>query len=133
MAHLINRRFQLGQGGLDQPPPTKPVAQLSLLDKAHASLANAIVEDPEQGEKGVAYYIKAFEFTDLGVLAYIGDDRALTQISLPFGKKLKLSGELSYLIYKSVYITKQVSVRNRVLILLDWMKAKVFGRDLSNY
>lgn len=25
----------------------------------------------------------------------------------------------------------QVSLRNRVLILFDWMKAKVFGRDIS--
>lgn len=34
---------------------------------------------------------------------------------------------------RSVYITKQVSFRNRVLILFDWMKAQVFGRDLSNF
>ena len=34
---------------------------------------------------------------------------------------------------RSVYITKQVSFRNRVLILFDWLKAQVFGRDLSNY
>lgn len=34
---------------------------------------------------------------------------------------------------RSVYITKQVSFRNRVLILFDWVKAQVFGRDLSNY
>jgi hypothetical protein len=27
-----------------------------------------------------------------------------------------------------VYITKQVSFRNRVLILFDWLKARVFGR-----
>ena len=26
----------------------------------------------------------------------------------------------------------QVSFRNRVLILFDWMKTQVFGRDLSN-
>ena len=27
----------------------------------------------------------------------------------------------------------QVSFRNRVLILFDWLKTQVFGRDLSNY
>lgn len=31
------------------------------------------------------------------------------QIELPFGRKLRLAGELSFLIYKSVYITKQVT------------------------
>jgi hypothetical protein len=27
----------------------------------------------------------------------------------------------------------QVSLRNRVLILFDWLKAKVFGRDMSMF
>lgn len=27
----------------------------------------------------------------------------------------------------------QVSFRNRVLILFDWLKAQVFGRDLSQF
>jgi hypothetical protein len=27
----------------------------------------------------------------------------------------------------------QVSFRNRVLILFDWVKAQVFGRDLSQF
>ena len=43
------------------------------------------------------------------------------------------SVQLAYLVWKSVYITKQVSFRNRVLILFDWLKAQVFGRDLSNF
>ena len=34
---------------------------------------------------------------------------------------------------RGVYLTKQVSFRNRVLILFDWIKAQVFGRDLSNF
>ncbi|KAL4425486.1 hypothetical protein ABPG75_009502 [Micractinium tetrahymenae] len=131
-AHLVNRGFALGRGGMGQPPPKKPVEKLTLTDKAHAALGKTILEEPEV-EKGVAYYNKAFEFVNLGILAYLGNESALTQIELPFGRKLKLAGELSYLIYKSVYITKQVSFRNRVLILVDWVKAKVFGRDLSNY
>jgi NADH:ubiquinone reductase (non-electrogenic) len=28
---------------------------------------------------------------------------------------------------------RQVSFRNRVLILFDWLKAQVFGRDLSQF
>lgn len=39
---------------------------------------------------------------------------------LPF-TKIKLSGQFAYLVWKSVYITKQVSFRNRVLILFDWV------------
>jgi len=39
----------------------------------------------------------------------------------------------AFLLWRSVYITKQVSFRNRVPILFDWMKAQVFGRDLSQF
>jgi NADH:ubiquinone reductase (non-electrogenic) len=44
---------------------------------------------------------------------------------------LNISGGLAYLVWRSVYITKQVSLRNRVLVLFDWLKAQVFGRDTS--
>jgi NADH:ubiquinone reductase (non-electrogenic) len=46
---------------------------------------------------------------------------------------INLAGSLAFLLWRSVYITKQVSFRNRVLILFDWMKAQVFGRDLSQF
>jgi NADH:ubiquinone reductase (non-electrogenic) len=32
-----------------------------------------------------------------------------------------------------VLLCCQVSFRNRVLILFDWIKAQVFGRDLSQF
>jgi NADH:ubiquinone reductase (non-electrogenic) len=45
--------------------------------------------------QGLIYYKKPFEFLNLGTLAYIGDNEALTEI-LGF----KLSGGLAYLIWK---------------------------------
>jgi len=49
------------------------------------------------------------------------------------GSSLNIYGSFAYLLWRSVYITKQVSLRNRVLILFDWIKAKFFGRDLSMF
>ncbi|ACO64504.1 predicted protein [Micromonas commoda] len=45
--------------------------------------------------------------------------------------RYEASGRFAFLLWKSVYVTKQVSFRNRVLILFDWMKTRVFGRDTS--
>lgn len=73
---------------------------------------------------------KPFSFLSLGTMAYIGSDKALVEVdagAVDFG----ISGRLALLLWSSVYITKQVSFRNRVLILFDWMKTRVFGRDLS--
>jgi NADH:ubiquinone reductase (non-electrogenic) len=126
VAHFINRGFLPLQGGMDQPPPCKPVSTSGLMD----NMRDATMGDDE-GE-AVIYMKKPFNFLNLGALAYLGGDSALTEINLPF-TNIKLSGQLAYLVWKSVYITKQVSFRNRVLILFDWLKAQVFGRDLSNF
>jgi len=76
--------------------------------------------------------LKPFEFLSLGILAYVGSDKGVSDVSIPgVGETVKVSGYLSFLLWRSVYITKQVSTRNRVLILLNWTMTRVFGRDLS--
>lgn len=79
-------------------------------------------------------YKRPFEFFSLGIMAYVGDGQALTQFeagSPDVG--FKLYGQFAFILWRSVYITKQVSFRNRVLILFDWLKTRVFGRDTSMF
>ena len=76
--------------------------------------------------------LKPFEFLSLGILAYVGSDTGVSDVSIPgVGETVKVSGYLSFLLWRSVYITKQVSTRNRVLILFNWVTTRIFGRDLS--
>ncbi|KAG2487513.1 hypothetical protein HYH03_013931 [Edaphochlamys debaryana] len=79
----------------------------------------------------VRYWDRPFEFLNLGMMAYVGNNRALTQVEAFDVLNLKMFGTFAFLLWKSVYITKQVSFRNRVLILFDWLKARMFGRDIS--
>lgn len=75
---------------------------------------------------------KPFEFLSLGILAYVGSDKGVSDVAIPgVGDTVKVSGYLSFLLWRSVYLTKQVSTRNRVLILLNWTMTRIFGRDLS--
>jgi NADH:ubiquinone reductase (non-electrogenic) len=71
---------------------------------------------------------KPFRFKDLGMLAYIGSHRALANT-----RQYKGSGFTTWLFWRSVYITKLVSLKNKVLVLFDWFKTFVFGRDVSNF
>jgi NADH dehydrogenase FAD-containing subunit len=74
---------------------------------------------------------KPFQFLNLGVLAYIGASKALAQISVD--EKLVLgSGPLGFLLWRGIYWSKQVSWRNRALVGIDWIKARLFGRDINN-
>jgi NADH:ubiquinone reductase (non-electrogenic) len=72
--------------------------------------------------------IKPFKYRDLGMLAYIGSHKALANTT-----QFKGSGFTTWLFWRSVYITKLVSLKNKVLVLFDWFKTFVFGRDVSNF
>jgi NADH dehydrogenase FAD-containing subunit len=72
-----------------------------------------------------------FEFLNLGLLAYVGGGQALSQVQLgdvPIGS---YAGSTSFVLWRSVYLVKQVATRNRVLVTFDWIKSAVFGRDIT--
>ena len=74
--------------------------------------------------------IGPFEYSHQGSLAYIGKERAVADISWLSGN-FASGGTATYVFWKSAYLSMCFSARNRVLVCLDWMKAKLFGRDVS--
>jgi NADH:ubiquinone reductase (non-electrogenic) len=53
----------------------------------------------------------AFNFKNLGMLAYLGGYGGLADL-----KQTKISGFLSWLLWRSVYMTRLVSFKNRLLV-----------------
>jgi len=72
--------------------------------------------------------VKEFSFRNLGMLAYIGSRKALADLP-----QYKGSGFATFLFWRSAYLTKLVSLKNKILVIFDWFKAFVFGRDVSNF
>lgn len=72
--------------------------------------------------------VNPFKFHDIGMLAYIGDQKALADLP-----RYKGTGFKAFLFWRSVYLTKLVSLKNKILVLFDWFKNIVFGRDISNF
>ncbi|CCH44688.1 External NADH-ubiquinone oxidoreductase 1,mitochondrial [Wickerhamomyces ciferrii] len=72
-----------------------------------------------------------FQFVYLGSLAYIGSERAIADLSWGNWSKLSLGGSLTFLFWKSAYVGMCLSFRNRCLVVLDWVKVSIFGRDSS--
>jgi NADH:ubiquinone reductase (non-electrogenic) len=87
----------VGTGGLEEPPPSKPAqaplkalqaalaASLPQLAPKTASAAAAAAGGSElpaatAGPPLLTYYPRPFEFLSLGLLAYVGNDKALTQL-----------------------------------------------------
>lgn len=46
-------------------------------------------------------------------------------------KLLSEAGSTGFLLWRSVSAVKQVSTRTRLLVLFDWFKCRVFGRDVT--
>jgi len=70
---------------------------------------------------------KEFKWRDLGVMAYIGNYKAIMQS----GRGHNVSGRPAWLIWRGAYLTKTVSLRNKVLIPIIWALNWMFGRDTS--
>ncbi|EAQ91092.1 hypothetical protein CHGG_03027 [Chaetomium globosum CBS 148.51] len=73
---------------------------------------------------------KPFHYSHQGSLAYIGSDKAVADVTW-FNGNVAAAGSLTYLFWRSAYISMCFSTRNRLLVINDWLKSKVFGRDLS--
>jgi len=72
--------------------------------------------------------VSRFHYHNLGMLAYIGRNRALADLPNVKGK-----GFGAFLFWRSAYLTRLVSVKNKILVLFDWIKTLIFGRDISSF
>ncbi len=73
---------------------------------------------------------KPFRFNNAGMLAYIGDNEALADIPKA---GLHWRGAFTFLFWRSAYLTRLVSFKNKILVLFDWIKTRLFGRDMSKF
>jgi len=124
-------------------------ALLNKIGKAGAGHANS-AKDIEFGDP--------FVYKHLGSMASIGRYKALVDLRqgkvmfiipvtlflvlqklrvshllwlLQEAKGLALAGFLSFFIWRSAYITRVVSWRNRFYVFVNWITTVVFGRDIS--
>lgn len=72
--------------------------------------------------------VEPFQYKHLGMLAYVGDSKALADL-----EGVKGRGWATWLFWRSAYLSRIVSLKNKVLVMFDWIKAKLFGRDISQF
>ena len=71
---------------------------------------------------------KPFSWTNMGMLAYVGDYQALAEF-----ETTKLRGFMTWLLWRSAYLTMLGSFRLRLQVPFDWLRTFVFGRDTSKF
>nr|CAB3265337.1 probable NADH dehydrogenase [Phallusia mammillata] len=73
---------------------------------------------------------KEFEFSNMGMLAYVGGYTALSDFK---PKALKFTGFHSWLLWRSAYLTRLGNWKLRLQVPVDWTKTFIFGRDISRF
>ncbi|KAJ4869017.1 Internal alternative NAD(P)H-ubiquinone oxidoreductase A1 [Raphanus sativus] len=96
---------------------------LNVMGKAGGGRAWS-AKDTELGEP--------FVYKHLGSMATIGRYKALVDLrESKQGKGISMGGFLSFFIWRSAYLTRVVSWRNRFYVFINWITTFVFGRDTS--
>lgn len=113
VSRLLNRGYTLAADG---PPQLDSTSELLRVARARGQTT-----------------ARPFRFFDLGMLAYLGESQAVAEVGFGSTQVTRAAGQAAFLLWRSVYVVKQVSFRNRVLVLFDWVKSRVFGRDLTRF
>jgi len=76
-----------------------------------------------------------FRYIERGKMASMGfakgiADLTTSEIGAP---KVGISGFAAFISWRGAYLTKQLSLKNMVLIVMFWFKSMVFGRDISRF
>ncbi|XP_028753074.1 internal alternative NAD(P)H-ubiquinone oxidoreductase A1, mitochondrial-like [Neltuma alba] len=96
---------------------------LNKIGKAGGGRANS-AKDIDLGEP--------FVYKHLGSMASVGSYKALVDLrQSKEAKGISLAGFVSWFIWRSAYLTRVVSWRNRFYVAINWATTLVFGRDIS--
>ncbi|OWB57457.1 hypothetical protein B5S28_g3402 [[Candida] boidinii] len=79
----------------------------------------------------VKAHIRPFHYQHQGALAYIGSERAVADLSWGTWSTVATGGSLTFLFWRSAYVSMILGIRNKVLVCTDWIKIAIFGRDCS--
>lgn len=79
---------------------------------------------------------KPFVYSHLGSLAYVGNYAGLTDlkgVDLPESAQVQVKGIVAWLIWRSAYLSKLGSWRNKLQVPMDWLRTFIFGRDINSF
>ncbi|KAM1039901.1 hypothetical protein ACFX2I_029149 [Malus domestica] len=77
-------------------------------------------------------YEEPFVYKHLGSMATLGRYKALVDLrQSKAGKGVSMAGFFSWFVWRSAYLTRVISWRNRFYVAINWLTTFVFGRDIS--
>lgn len=132
--------FALGDCACDSKVPLPLLAQVASQQGIYfAKQLNRHGLDKLAGE--TTEKIPPFNYHHLGSTASLGQWKGVydstniepSKVNRDLLQAPPLKGFLAFMLWRTAYWTKQVSVTNKILILMFWFKSAIFGRDISRF
>ncbi|KAI0088253.1 FAD/NAD(P)-binding domain-containing protein [Irpex rosettiformis] len=118
--------YAIGDAAMIQDTPLPATAQVANQKAKYLTKRlNKIIKGKEHTE--------GFVFHNAGSLAYLGDWQAVYDRTKAENVKTKDAGRLAWLLWRSAYFTRTLSIRNKILVPLYWFMNWIFGRDLTRF
>ncbi|KAI9355119.1 hypothetical protein DFJ73DRAFT_291296 [Zopfochytrium polystomum] len=126
--------FALGDCSATKWAPTAQVA--SKQGEYLAETLNALpsleaervrLEGERKDPSTVIEKLPQFVYNHIGALAYIGDEKAIADLP----GNVHVGGVFTFYFWRSAYLSRLFSLRNKTLVTTDWIKCWLFGRDIS--
>ncbi|KAK3692276.1 pyridine nucleotide-disulfide oxidoreductase-domain-containing protein [Podospora appendiculata] len=72
---------------------------------------------------------KPFEFRNWGTMTYLGSWKAIHQSAA----SRELKGWMAWVLWRGAYLTKSMSLKNKILVPVYWVISWSFGRDINRF
>ncbi|ROT38785.1 putative pyridine nucleotide-disulfide oxidoreductase [Sodiomyces alkalinus F11] len=118
--------FAMGDCGTIAGQSLPATAQVAAQQAVY--LAKALNKHAENPEIIYASHTKPFRFRNLGTMAYLGSWNAIHQ-----SKYDGLKGRIAWVLWRMAYLTRSMSLRNKIMVPVYWAITWIFGRDISRF
>lgn len=105
---------------------------LAKMFNAVDGIAKTSIKPSNSTELAELGFSNSFKYQHLGSMASVGQWKGVFD-SPADGYGPPVKGFLAFVLWRSAYWTKQVSLVNKMLIPMYWFKCWLFGRDISRF
>ena len=74
-----------------------------------------------------------FVYRSMGAMASVGGRSAILELGSSNAAKLSWGGFSSWVAWRSAYLTRLGTIKNRLYVATNWTLTLLFGRDVSRY
>ncbi|KAL2024381.1 hypothetical protein VTK56DRAFT_8192 [Thermocarpiscus australiensis] len=118
---ILDDVYVIGDCAIVENEPTLPKTAQVASQQAHH-----LAKQLNRAGSGAAQ--KPFRFRDWGTLTYLGSWKAIHQ-----SKADELRGWVAWVVWRGAYVTRSMSLRNKILVPIYWVISWLFGRGISRF